>query len=219
MLSTSKIINKLITVVIVYGLVFINFANAKSTVDCDITKDHTGVVSSKIGTKSRICIEPNKLFELDYSFKTRKLTIDTPAGKSTLEVTPKGYSPELVGAEENIRILPMELQPYLPSTLLYISAIRTNGGDGRGQCGSGAEIFLNVLNIELDRPKLISKILVSSCAESIELKGSEEAGPNLKGFSISNGELKVHFLFYKNENGSRTATLSKDFKRLEFLNH
>lgn len=127
----------------------------------------------------------------------------------------KGFDPSLVGAETLIGFLPNQLQPYKANKIiLYISAIRTNGGGG-GQCGSGAEIFLNVLDLKPKGPTIIEHHLIGSCS-GIELENVNQYNHELGNISAESGRVVLKFASYRGYQGNPAATLSRDFKRLEF---
>ena len=164
---------------------------------------------------STICVGENS-FTLAYDANANTISVRSRQGKTVLHRIPKGYNPTLVGAQQSIAFLPPQLQPYAArEVLLYTSARRSNCGDGRGQCGSGAELYLHALSIKTEPPKVLSSILIGSCKESIELY--EGAPPSWDNFSIINGKLAIKFLAHPAQpDRTPTATLTDDFKRLVF---
>nr|WP_314543663.1 hypothetical protein [uncultured Massilia sp.] len=137
--------------------------------------------------------------------------------RTVLEKIPKRFDPELVGADEVIGLLPFSLQPYRnKSILVYISAIRISGGDGRGQCGAGLEIYMNFIDVSKAKPKQISRILIGSCNESIELEEINLSDKNLGEISVVNGKLSLRFLLYKEAEGKLVGVPSADYRRLIF---
>ncbi|WP_394780063.1 hypothetical protein [Undibacterium sp.] len=214
-LSIKNSARKLACFLATAGLVCTSYA--KSPASCGQGQPDTDVVYSRSGLSSGICLSDGRYATLRYAVKSREISIELGDKRTVLENIPKGFNPELVDADKNIRILPARLQPYLPQhVVLYLSARRTNGGDGGGQCGAGAEIYLNVLNLNTDKPRLISKNLIASCSESIELDGSETAVTDFNGYSVVNGRLTINFLSYKDKDGMPEAHLSEDLTRLEF---
>jgi hypothetical protein len=130
---------------------------------------------------------------------------------------PQGFDPSLVGSDSLIGFLSDSLQPYKSrNLLLYVSAIRTNGGGGGGQCGSGSEIYLNVLDTSRDVPRIRSSILIGSCDESIQLLDQNIGRGTLGEVAVVENRLSLHFLNYKNLDGYAVGTVAPDFKGLLF---
>lgn len=96
-----------------------------------------------------LCTAQHGLLKLTYERASGRIVLQAPtARKTVLETIPHAYDPARVGAEDLIRWLPMELQPYLAhGKLLYFSARRSSPGDGHGYCGAGAEISVIVVNL------------------------------------------------------------------------
>ena len=179
-------------------------------------KNHQ-MVRGKDSVESSFCLD-KKAVSLKYSFKNRNVSFSIKNKNFLLAKIPAGFNPEMVGAEKHFLILPENLQPYISrNILLYMSAIRTTSGKGGGQCGSGAEIYLNTLDLSSKRPVTLSKILIASCSKNIELMGSESPTNGLGYFSVDDGNLLINFLSYKNLDGNPRARLSTNFKEIEFL--
>ena len=88
------------------------------------------------------------------------------------------------------------LQPYKAENIVvYVSTIRTTGGNGRGQCGAGGEIYLNFLDLSPASPKVKSSILIGSCEKPIELVDQNLAESTLGDVSVVAGKLTLRFLF------------------------
>jgi hypothetical protein len=219
MLNTSKVISKLIVLVLsVIATTTTAYAIERSQPSCDAIKNSVTTTQSKNRISSKLCSPRRKLFTLSYNYNLRDVSIYYDGKRTVLEKIKKDFDPKLVGAEQLIQLLPSELQPYLSqNVLLYISAIRTNGGSGGGQCGAGTEVYLNILDVKEKRAKSISRLLVKSCAESIEYLGNEESPPSLSGFSVVNNRLKIMFISYKEKEGSPAALLSDNLKLFEFI--
>jgi hypothetical protein len=172
---------------------------------------------NKDGVASRFCFDKNEV-SLKYFFKERNVSFSIKNKNFLLDKIPAGFNPEMVGAEKYFIILPENLQPYISrNILLYMSAIRTTSGKGGGQCGSGAEIYLNTLDLSSKRPVTLSKILIASCSKNIELMDSESPTNGLGYFSVDDGNLLINFLSYENLDGNPRARLSTNFKEIEFL--
>lgn len=158
-----------------------------------------------------------RTFNIHYDRRSLKIVLSVDQTKNILEKIPKRFDPELVGADEMIGFLPTSLQPYVnKDVLVYISTIRTSGGDGRGQCGAGVEMYMNFLDVSKRKPKQISRILIGSCNESIELKEINLSDKNFGEISVVDGKLSLRFLFYKKVEGKLVGVPSTDFRRLIF---
>ncbi len=182
---------------------------------CAAANHDLAVKASGNGISSTICVD-GQAFTLNYAYRARRLSVSSASKRTILEAVPKGFDPEMVGAELLNRFLPSELQPYLSQrVLLYVSARRSTGGNGGGLCGAGAEVYLNTLDVGHQRAKLVSRILVASCLESIELT-SDDKVPVFGAMSEVDGRLKVDFLAYKDKPGPASAFLSENFRQLEF---
>jgi hypothetical protein len=179
--------------------------------------DRSEGVERSGGIESTVC-GPGGQYTLRYDVYSRTISVrDSSGWPVELEEVAHGLDPEFVGAATAIRFLPPRLQPYLNrSKLLYISALRSSAGDGGGQCGSGVEKYLNVLDVG-GRPRRTARVLITSCEQEIELAGMEMAGPDdLAGFAVHEDRLQVSFLSYGPREGSPVAMLSEDLLRLEF---
>lgn len=138
-------------------------------------------------------------------------------GNRSFFLVSKKFDPSLAGSESIIGFLPEELQVYRNSgILMYITAIRTNGGDRRGQCGSGSEIFLNFLNFARKYPRTHSSVLIGSCEEGVEIDEQNIPAGEFGEIFIQEGKLHLRFLNYKNAEGDLVATISSDLRKLGF---
>lgn len=166
---------------------------------------------------SKFCMPSGEAVELEYASSGRVIKFKFKNKSSIVDRIPAGYQPELVGASGLIRLLPADLQPYLgQNKVLYISANRSTNGKGSGQCGSGVETYVNVVDVNMNPARRIAAILIGSCKKSIEIAGSEISQQNLSGFSVKDNKLSIKFLNYLDKEGSPTGTLSTDLKELVF---
>jgi len=158
-----------------------------------------------------------KKYRVRYNRAMTRIELIFDHQRGILNQLPKSYDPTIVGSDALIGFLPEKCQPYKSrGILVYVSSRRTNGGLGSGQCGAGSEIYLNFLDTTTLTPKVRSRILVGSCEESIELNNQDVADGVLGNVEVVRGKLTLHFLNYKESEGSPTATVSPDFKRLSF---
>lgn len=158
-----------------------------------------------------------KVYRIRYVERRTRIDLDVEGEKIILHQIPKRFDPSLVGAERFIGFLPEELQPYKGSgNLLYVSSIRTSGGNGGGQCGSGAEIFLNVLNVKVKPPRTQASVLIGSCEKPIELLDQDMSNEVLGAVTVAEGHLVLQFMNYGELPGYPIATLSNDLKNLRF---
>jgi len=147
----------------------------------------------------------------------RNIVLEKKSGKFFLARIPPSYDPSLVGADALIGFLPKSLQAYeKDNVLVYVTTIRTNGGNGGGQCGAGSEIYLNFLEIGKVAPVAKSKILIGSCESSIEMKGQDTSAGEFGEISLVDEKISLHFLNYKKLDGSPTAFVAQDMKSLIF---
>lgn len=169
-----------------------------------------------IGVFPEACLE-GKVYRIYYRQKTTSIVVAEGKRNVILQRMPKGFDPALVGADVFIGFLPDRLQAYKKMGILtYVSSIRSNGGGGGGQCGSGAEIFLNFLNVRSPVPKIASSILIGSCEESIELMDQDISDGKLGTLAVIDSKLSLQFMHYRGIGGYPTATVSTDLKRLDF---
>ncbi|WP_426344513.1 hypothetical protein ACN9MU_10015 [Pseudoduganella sp. R-32] len=162
-----------------------------------------------------LCL-PGRTLTLDYQPKARTVSIAVNGRPHTVERIDMNYGPELIGMEKSIRFLPMALQPYLSrNVVLFNSVIRSSGGEGMGQCGSGAEVFINALSMSDAKVKMLGKVQIESCWRSIFPDHLENASA-FSAYSIRDGRLAVKFSSYPDVEGTPTGILSDDFRQLEF---
>jgi hypothetical protein len=173
--------------------------------------------SSPIKALPLVACSQGTPYRIKYDEKTRKIKLIYNHKNMALEQFSKGRDPALVGADSIIGFLPDQLQVYKNTgVLLYISSIRTNSGSGGGQCGAGSEIYLNFLAVKKPKPRVSSRILVGSCDYSIELDNQNIQDGEIGEISVEDGQLRLHFLHYKNLGGSPVATITPDRKSLVF---
>ncbi|HEX9173144.1 MAG TPA: hypothetical protein VF861_10815, partial [Telluria sp.] len=77
-------------------------------------------------------------------------------------------------------------------------------------------IHVNFLDLSAPKAKVRSRILIGSCQESIELTDQDIPNGKLGALSILNDKLAFHFMNYGSMEGYPTATVSSDFRRLDF---
>lgn len=154
-------------------------------------------------------------YRIRYNRKAGSAAITSGDRKFIFRIPP-GYDPALVGSERLIAFLPERLQVFKTNNvLIYVSAIRSSGGNGMGQCGAGSEIHLNFLDISGNVLKLKSSILIGSCTESIELGRQEIMEGKVGDITVVDNKLTLHFLIYKNVDGEPVTVVTPDYK-LEF---
>jgi hypothetical protein len=147
----------------------------------------------------------------------RKTALKWRAGSAVLHRIPRGFEPSLVGADKSIGFLPDHLQPHKDQKIVfYVSAMRSTGGNGGGQCGAGSEIFLNVLDLSPATPKPLASHLIGSCS-GIEIDESDVYAGKLGDMSLVDGKLVMKFINYPGQATLAMATLSADFKKLQFI--
>lgn len=164
------------------------------------------------GVVQKILCVDGRVFESYYSAKAARIEVKSTSGKIFFRI-PSGYEPTLVGSDSLIGFLPDKLQVYKKNNVLaFVSTIRTNGGDGMGQCGSGSEIYLNFLDVSRKVPKLSARILIGSCKESIELGDQDVSRGKIGDINVVDNKLTLHFLNYREIDGEPEAVVTPDFK-------
>jgi hypothetical protein len=184
-----------------------------------VPADETTPRVDRKGVSSSLHLPQGDLLRLNYSFSQRVLRIGR--GKSLLALVrvEKDKNPERVGMESYIRLLPLDLQPYLSNNkVLFLSAERSRANNGMGQCGAGAEVYLHALDLEPSPPRLVSSVLIGSCFESIEMVGGESGTLNVHDtFSVENQRLRIQFSSHKSrEERTPIGVLSTDLTTLLF---
>ncbi len=181
---------------------------------CAIESPETLSVS-KDGTKAGIYCYAQHALELRYDQKKRTVTIVKNGRKTSVKKIDKGYTPELIGMTEYIRFLPTELQAYEnQGVILFNTVERSTGGDGRGQCGSGYELYLNAANVSHVSVRLLGRVNIGSCLESTTLLAMAEGAADFSSFSVTGGKLNLKFRALKGQIERQTAVLSDDFRSL-----
>lgn len=110
----------------------------------------------------------------------------------------KGANPELVGADESIRILfgktvILEGREFL----IFTTAERTMRGDGGGNCGAGAEVQLNVYELSGHNIFRKSALLIESCATGMELQSENTGLPSgSSAIQLLNNGIRLHWFDY-----------------------
>jgi hypothetical protein len=161
--------------------------------------------------RKTLCLD-GKIHEVYYNRKAERIEVKSVDGKISFRV-PSAYDPTLVGSDNLIGFLPDKLQIYKKNkVLVYISSIRSSGGAGTGQCGSGSEIYLHFLDISQKAPKLKTSILIGSCRESIELEDQDVSKGKVGDITVVDNNLTLHFLNYKDIDGEPVAVVSHDYK-------
>jgi hypothetical protein len=166
---------------------------------------------------SPIACHNGRVYRIKYEQRKTRIVLSFDNKQTVLRRIPQGFDPSLVGSDSLIGFLSDSLQPYKSrNLLLYVSAIRTNGGGGGGQCGSGSEIYLNVLDTSRTVPRTKSSILIGSCDESIGLLDQNIGDGQLGEVSVVENKLSLHFMYYRNLEGYPVGTVAPDFKSLLF---
>jgi hypothetical protein len=182
--------------------------------DCEI------INSMPAGQVVSVAIFYGNMYRIEYDRKSSNITLTSKNNKTALQHVPKERDPSMVGAEDLIGFLNDSFQIYKErNILIYTSAMRTNSGGVNGQCGTGAEIYLNFLELKSNKPRIISRILIGSCSESIIMTSESSSEAALGDIFIKDKNLVLHFLNYKKLDGSPFGTISPDFKGLLFNEH
>lgn len=210
--------NWLLATLMVFTASLWNCGNARASVVHGAVPQasHTSPNISVHQLPTRLLYE-GRTYEITYITQRRQIVLKVNGRPTVLHQIPKEYDPSIVGSEAVIGFLPDRLQPYKKSKiLLYLSSIRTSGGAGGGQCGSGSEIHVNFLDVRTPRATVQSRILIGSCQASIELADQDLPIGQFGSASVVGSKLAFHFMNYGGMEGSPTATVSSDFRRLDF---
>ena len=158
-----------------------------------------------------------RVYELKYVHGRGQIILRSARRESVLKKIPRGFDPSLVGGESLIGFLPDALQPYRTKNIVaYVSTIRSTGGNGRGQCGAGVEIYLNFLDLSLAFPKVKSSILIGSCEKPIELMEQDLSESALGDVSVVAGRLTLRFLSYPDLEGYPVCFCIARFQEADF---
>lgn len=187
MQNILRIIRKLTAFICCLLLILVvdsSYANAFPREECE--RQETPQRADSTLTSCAYDLYGNRI-DLHYSSRQRRIWITShrfSPRQYTVSRLEKGANPELVGADESIRILfrktvVLEGREFL----FFTTAQRTMRGDGGGNCGAGAEVQLNVY--ELSGRNIIRKssLLIESCAIGMELQ-SENTGLPLGSSAI-----------------------------------
>lgn len=158
------------------------------------------------------------MFKLMLEANRGVLYVEAAGRRHVVERMGRQYHPALVGTDDRVRFLPLSLQAYAgQGKWLFVSSRRSSGGNGGGQCGSGSEDFLNVLDVNRKVPLVVGRVAIGSCLDGIELQDIAEYG-DFRSFQVENGLLHIGFLFYRGRNEDHPAAfLGPDFGPLRFI--
>lgn len=174
-------------------------------------------VSAK-GTRTAIVCLAGRPVEMRYNAARRTIAVKREGKQAVIARIEKGYTPELIGSVDYIRFLPSELQPYASRGIVLLNiAERTTSGDGRGQCGSGEEIFVVTVDVSRAPARRLGKVLIHSCREPVILLNTDGHASDYTSFSVRDGKLAMKFMVLHEHEGDPTAVLSDDFRSLQFV--
>lgn len=190
---------------------------------CDPHVDISLPIKLNRAQSSSICVgagngQRTKKLALILEAKRGELYVASAGRRYLVERIGRQYHPSLVGTEDRVRFLPLRLQAYAgQGKWLFVSSRRSSGGNGGGQCGSGSEDFLNVLDVTRKVPLVVGRVAIGSCLDGIELQDTAEYG-DLRSFQVEDGQLHIDFLFYRGRNEDHpAAVLGPDFGPLRFI--
>lgn len=126
--------------------------------------------------------------------------------KSFIEKTRQPYNPAPVDMAWATGFLPIEYQAFLKNNrVIYIFTKRSTSNGFNGQCGSGSETYLGIINLSQPTPKKEWSHIISSCIKSIVTKGSD-VNHLIDAISHSENNLQVHWDFF-NKDEDKTGTI------------
>lgn len=201
---------------------FLTFAMSAHAAKCDLGVDVSAPKLSRFEQISNICVVDanGELSEVQLGFDLRnvRLFLKAHGKRLLLEDIGRDFDPAKVGALGHVRFLPTRLQAYLSQGyLLFVSSRRSAGGDGGGQCGSGVEDYLNVLDVNVTPVRVKARFLIGSCIDDVDLVDVDKF-EDFKSFWVADGLLNMQFLSYdaRCEDKLR-AVLDSDFRKLRFV--
>jgi hypothetical protein len=163
-------------------------------VSCEESK----VKVKKNTIKDSVCNENVGRFDLHYSAKHRKIWIENKKSrlKIQLDFFEKNQNPELVGMDDSIRFVDRQLveidgRYFLP----VIFSHRSRSNDGKGYCGSGAEVYFSAIEILKNKVMQRNKILIESCLEPYMLDGHDGTVSNPYG-KLENKQVVFDWLIF-----------------------
>ena len=174
-------------------------------------------VSAKGNQAAVVCLAGRPV-EMRYNAARRTIAVKRDGKQTVIAKIDKGYTPELIGAVDDIRFLPSELQPYASRGIVLLNiAERSTAGDGRGQCGSGEERFLAAVDVSRSPARRLGRVLVHSCRHPVMLRDTEGGARDLSSYSVRDGKLAITFMALHDHEGDPTAVLSDDFRSLDVV--
>jgi hypothetical protein len=188
---------------------------------CDKELDRTSPRTKGFEQISTICaLGPGGALsevELIFDSSRSRLYLKSKSKTHLVERVGRKFDPRLVGSMDRIRFIPLRLQVYRSQgKLLFISSRRSVGGGGGGQCGSGSEDYLSVVDLNSSSPRIINRFLVGSCLDGVELLYSGSYS-EFNSFWVENGALGMQFLIYDGRGDDKLAAyLDSDFRKLRF---
>lgn len=174
-------------------------------------------VSAKGTRTAAVCLAGVPV-EMRYNAARRTIAVKRDGKQTVIAKIDKDHTPELIGAVDYIRFLPSGLQPYAPRGIVLLNiAERSTAGDGRGQCGSGEEIFLSAVDVSRAPARRLGRVLVHSCRHPVMLRSTEGGARDFSSYSVRDGKLAITFMALHDHEGDPTAVLSDDFRSLDVV--
>jgi hypothetical protein len=199
MQNTSKQLNKKTVnwIAYVFALFFCQITSLYAATPDNVFLCEKKLASQKnnLDLMSSACDAYGNQINLNYSRKSRRIWLTSNRFKQnqhTIKRLENGANPELVGADDDIRILfnrtiKLEEREFLILTI----AERTSRGNGGGECGSGAEIYLNIFELNQHQIQERNSILIASCSNGIDLEYPNNDPKSKPLISLNNGTLQI----------------------------
>lgn len=181
-------------------LIQINLACAAPQIkeDCE---PQSGTHTNHQRLMSSICDASGNRINLYYAKREHRIWLKSKRflpNEFTVLRLERGADPDLVGADENIRILfgkTVILQGR--EFLILTTAERTSTGHGGGRCGAGSEVHLNIYELRGRDISAKDSRLIESCLEGMELKSQNTGlGAGSNPIELEQDRIKILWFDY-----------------------
>lgn len=129
-----------------------------------------------------------------------------------IEKKKQSYNPIAIDMDWAIGFLPLEYQVFLKNDrVIYIFTEKSTLNGFSGQCGSGSETHLGIINLSQPAPKKEWSTIIASCSQAIVPKGSDIT-QLIDAISHFKNSIQIHWDFFKQEEDKIGTIEIKDGK-------